>query len=98
LISNTNLGTDTPDIDTNGLQLIAYPNPTGSNFQLNLITPNQENVEIKIYDMTGRLLESHKINSTEVNNQKLGAGFPVGIYNVLVKQGNTSKSIRIIKK
>jgi uncharacterized protein YjiK len=97
LISNTNLGTDTPSI-VNGLQLIAYPNPTGSNFQLNLITENQENVDIKIYDMTGRLLEYHNLNSTEVNNQKLGAGFPIGIYNVLVKQGNTSKSIRIIKK
>ena len=98
LISNTNLGTVTPAIDTNGLQLIAYPNPMGSNFQLNLITANQENVEIKIYDMTGRLLEYHNLNSTEVNNQKLGAGFPIGIYNVLVKQGNTSKSLRIIKK
>lgn len=98
LISNTNLGTDTPAIDTNVLQLIAYPNPTGSNFQLNLITENQENVDIKIYDMTGRLLEYHNLNSTEVNNQKLGAGFPIGIYNVLVKQGNTSKSLRIIKK
>ena len=97
LISNTNLGTDTPSI-VNGLQLIAYPNPTGSNFQLNLITENQENVDIKIYDMTGRLLEYHNLNSTEVNNQKLGAGFPIGIYNVLVKQGNTSKSLRIIKK
>jgi hypothetical protein len=97
LISNTNLGTDTPSI-VNGLQLIAYPNPTGSNFQLNLISGNQENVEIKIYDMTGRLLESHNINSTEVNNQKLGAGFPVGIYNVLVKQGDFDKSLKIIKK
>lgn len=97
LISNTNLGTDTPSID-NGLQLIAYPNPTGSNFQLNLITGNKENVEIKIYDMTGRLLEYHNLNSTEVNNQKLGAGFPIGIYNVHVKQGITYKSLRIIKK
>jgi uncharacterized protein YjiK len=97
LISNTNLGTDTPSID-NGLQLIAYPNPTESNFQLNLITGNKENVEIKIYDMTGRLLEYHNLNSTEVNNQKLGAGFPIGIYNVHVKQGITSKSLRIIKK
>jgi hypothetical protein len=97
LISNTNLGTDIPSV-VNGLQLIVFPNPTGSNFQLNLISGNQENVEIKIYDMTGRLLEYHNLNSTEVNNQKLGAGFPIGIYNVLVKQGITTKSLRIIKK
>ena len=46
----------------------------------------------------GRLFESYNLNSTEVNNQKLGAGFPSGIYNVLVKQGIATKSLRIIKK
>lgn len=98
LISNPNLSTVDSSINTNGLQLIAYPNPTGSNFQLNLITGNQENVEIKIYDMTGRLLESHNVNAVDVNNQKLGSNFPSGIYNIVVSQGDFSKSVRVIKK
>ena len=98
LISNPNLSTVDSSINTNGLQLIAYPNPTGSNFQLNLITRNQEKVEIKIYDMTGRLLESHNVNAVDVNNQKMGSNFPSGIYNILVNQGDFSKSVRVIKK
>ena len=98
LISNQNLNIVDPSMNTNEMKLVAYPNPTNSNFQLNLINGTEEKVAIKIYDMMGRLLEWHTVNSTEVNNQKLGAGFPSGIYNVLVKQGNTSKSLRIIKK
>ncbi|MEY3500931.1 MAG: hypothetical protein RL308_2600, partial [Bacteroidota bacterium] len=98
LISNPNLSTIDSSSNTNGLQLIAYPNPTGSNFQLNLITGNQENVEIKIYDMTGRLLESHNVNAVNVNNQKLGSNFPSGIYNIVVSQGDFSKSVKVIKK
>ena len=98
LISNPSLNTVDSSLNTNEMKLVAYPNPTNSNFQLNLINGTEEKVAIKIYDMMGRLLEWHTVNSTEVNNQKLGAGFPVGIYNVHVKQGNTSKSLRIIKK
>jgi myo-inositol-hexaphosphate 3-phosphohydrolase len=85
-------------LNTNEMKLVAYPNPTNSNFQLNLINGTEEKVAIKIYDMMGRLLESYNLNSTEVNNQKLGTGFPSGIYNVLVKQGVATKSLRIIKK
>ena len=98
LISNQNLNIVDPSMNTNEMKLVAYPNPTNSNFQLNLINGTEEKVAIKIYDMMGRLLEWHTVNSTEVNNQKLGAGFPSGIYNVLVKQGIATKSLRIIKK
>ena len=48
--------------------------------------------------MMGRLLESHSVNSIEMNNQKLGTNFPSGIYNVVVIQGEVSKSVRVIKK
>ena len=97
-ISNPSLNTVDSSFNTNEMKLVAYPNPTNSNFQLNLINGTEEKVAIKIYDMMGRLLESYNLNSTEVNNQKLGAGFPSGIYNVLVKQGIATKSLRIIKK
>ena len=98
LISNPSLNTVDSSLNTNEMKLVAYPNPTNSNFQLNLINGTEEKVAIKIYDLMGRLLESYNLNSTEVNNQKLGAGFPSGIYNVLVKQGIATKSLRIIKK
>jgi len=65
---------------------------------LNLINGNEEKVAIKIYDMMGRLLEFHTVNSIELNNQKLGNNFPSGIYNVVVNQGEVSKSVRVIKR
>jgi hypothetical protein len=79
------------------MKLVAYPNPASSNFQLNLINSTEEKVAIKIYDMMGRLLELHYVNSIEVSNQKLGTNLPSGIYNVVVNQGEISKSVKVIK-
>jgi uncharacterized protein YjiK len=98
LISNPSLNTEDSSLNSNEMKLVAFPNPTNSNFQLNLINGTEEKVAIKIYDMMGRLLESHAVNSIEVNNQKLGTNFPSGIYNVVVIQGEVSKSVRVIKK
>ena len=98
LISNPNLNTVDSSLYSNEIKLVAYPNPTNSNFQLNLINGTEEKVAIKIYDMMGRLLEFHTVNSIELNNQKLGNNFPSGIYNVVVNQGEVSKSVRVIKR
>jgi hypothetical protein len=65
---------------------------------LNLINGTDEKVSIKTFDMMGRLLEFHTVNSIELNNQKLGNNFPSGIYNVVVSQGEVSKSVRVIKR
>jgi uncharacterized protein YjiK len=98
LISNPNLNTVDFPINSTEMKLVVYPNPTNSNFQLSLITGNQEKVSIKIYDMMGRLLESHTVASIDVSTQKLGTNFPSGIYNIVIKQGDLSKSVRVIKK
>jgi uncharacterized protein YjiK len=98
LISNPNLNTVESPINSNEMKLVVYPNPTDSNFQLSLNTGNQEKVSIKIYDMMGRLFESHTVTSIDVSTQKLGTNFPSGIYNVVVSQGDLSKSVRVIKK
>lgn len=97
LISNPNLNTNDTSINSNDFKLVAFPNPTNSDFQLNLFNGNLEKVTIRIFDMTGRLLESNIINSIDINSKKLGANLPSGLYNVLVSQGDLSKSIRVIK-
>jgi uncharacterized protein YjiK len=98
LISNPNLNTVDSSLYSNEMKLVAFPNPTNSNFQLNLINGTDEKVSIKTFDMMGRLLEFHTVNSIELNNQKLGTNFPSGIYNVVVNQGEVSKSLRVIKR
>ena len=97
LISNPNLNTNDTSINSNDFRLVAFPNPTNSDFQLNLFNGNLEKVTIRIFDMTGRLLESNILNSIDINSKKLGANLPSGLYNVLVSQGDLSKSIRVIK-
>jgi hypothetical protein len=97
VITNPNLNIVDPSMNTNEMKIVAYPNPASSDFQLNLINGTEEKVAIKIYDMMGRLLELHTVNSIEVSNQKLGANLPSGIYNVVVNQGEVSKSVRVIK-
>lgn len=98
LISNPNLSTVDFPINSNEMKLVVYPNPTNSNFQLSLNNGNQEKVSIKIYDMMGRLLESHIVNSINVSAQKFGNNFPSGIYNVVISQADLSKSVKVIKK
>lgn len=96
-ITNPSLSTIDLSLNTYEMKLLAYPNPANSNFQLTIVNGTQDKVAIKIYDMMGRLLEFHTLNSIEVSNQKLGTNLPSGIYNVIVNQGEVSKSVRVIK-
>jgi hypothetical protein len=81
-----------------GLNVIAYPNPFDSAFQLNFKTISTDKVEMKAYDMTGKLLETRKFDTTEMNNQNSGSNYPSGIYNIVLKQGESVKTLRVIKK
>ncbi len=79
-------------------EVSVYPNPFDSAFNLNLETPSNEAVTIAIYDMMGKLVETHQINPTQVVNLKIGSNFLAGIYNVIVSQANEMQAIRLIKK
>ena len=79
-------------------EVSAYPNPFETAFKLNLETPNIEVVTIAVYDMMGKLVETHQINPTEIANLQIGNNFAAGIYNVIVSQANEMKAIRLIKK
>ncbi len=79
-------------------EVSAYPNPSDSAFNLNLETPNKEDVTIAVYDMMGKLVETHQVNPTEVANLQIGSNFAAGIYNVIVSQANEMQAIRLIRK
>ena len=76
----------------------AYPNPYNETFNLSLTTFSIENVNIEVYDMMGKLLETHKVNPSEVPNLQIGNHFTTGIYYVIVSQANEKKTIRLIRK
>ncbi len=79
-------------------KVIAYPNPFDSTYQLDIINGTSDTVEMKVYDMAGKLVESRKINSIEINNNKAGNNYPSGIYNVILTQGKNIKTVRVVKK
>ena len=76
----------------------AYPNPYDSTFQLNFTTTIESLIEMRVYDMIGKLIETRQFSINEMNNQELGNGYPSGIYNVIVSQGEEMKTLRLIKK
>lgn len=79
-------------------EVVAFPNPFDTAFNLNLETPSKENVTVAVYNMMGTLVESHQVNPMEVANLQLGSNFSTGIYNVIVSQGDNAKAVRLIRK
>lgn len=66
---------------------------------MDLATISNDSVEIKVYDMNGKLVDAFKFNdATEIQNQKIGSNYSSGIYNIIVVQGENRKTIRVIKK
>lgn len=94
-----NLSVDNPSDINASFKVIAYPVPSSSTFQLDLETISIENVAIKVYDMNGKLIEAYNFSSVEeAKNQKIGGNYASGIYNILVVQGEYTKTIRVIKR
>jgi hypothetical protein len=84
-------------IASSEFSLVVYPNPSASSFKLNYFSSSNENVKVSAYDLTGRLLESRNVKYEEINNQEIGNGYNSGVYLVVLKQGNISKSVKVIK-
>ena len=85
-------------VSSEALKVVTYPNPFTNNFNLNVTTSSSENVEMRVYDMIGKLVETRQFSITEANNQEIGNNYQSGIYNVIVTQGEEMKTIRVIKK
>jgi len=86
------------DVSVYDMQVMAYPNPFTSEFKLNVTTSTQGAVEMKVYDMLGKLVESKSIHTIDYMSEDLGSAYPAGVYNVIVTQGENVKSLRMIKR
>src|SRR5690606_32977639 len=72
--------TDTQSVFT----AVAYPNPYNDTFAVNLQTTSESGVQVKVYDMVGKLLEVRDVQPSNLESQRLGNGFMSGVYNVIV--------------
>ncbi|MEN9322503.1 MAG: hypothetical protein RL699_283 [Bacteroidota bacterium] len=79
-------------------EAVAFPNPFSSEFKLNVTTSTAGSVELRVYDMMGKLIENKSINTIDYIAEDFGAAYPAGVYNVIVTQGETVKTLRVIKR
>lgn len=88
----------TEEVPAFDMQVLAYPNPFTSEFKLNVTTSTEGVVELKVYDMLGKLVEARSINTIDYSSEDFGSAYPAGVYNVIVSQGENVKSLRVIKR
>lgn len=88
----------TPSSISEDFKVLALPNPFDYAFALDLKSNLDSKVEVKVYDMIGKLIETREIEFLEINNISIGENYPSGVYNVIVNQGDNLKTLRIIKR
>lgn len=80
------------------LAISAYPNPFSEVFSLNVARGTEGLVEVQVYDMVGKLLESKSVYANEISSLQLGSRFPAGIYNVVITHEQNVQTLRVIKR
>jgi hypothetical protein len=82
----------------NVFEALAYPNPFTENFKLDVKTNSEASIQVRVYDMIGKLVEDKMINASDIQNFELGNQYPSGVYNVIVSQESNTKTLRVIKR
>ncbi|MGV3459401.1 MAG: GEVED domain-containing protein [Flavobacterium sp.] len=78
-------------------RLSGFPNPFVETFSIDFMTESEEIVQIVTYDMTGKLVDKREVAANELPALKMGQNFATGIYNLILTQGNTVKTMKIVK-
>jgi hypothetical protein len=77
---------------------VAYPNPFATAFAINVQTDSQQVIQLKVYDMIGRLVEQRETTANNKEITMFGERYPSGVYSVIVTQGNVTETLRVIKR
>ena len=73
----------------------AMPNPTNNYFTLFVTGSNEEKINVTVYDLYGRILETHVTGNGSY--LRFGENYKSGTYFVSVMQGKLSKQMKLIK-
>jgi hypothetical protein len=79
-------------------EVVSYPNPYKDYFALEVKTDSEELIQVRIYDMLGKVVATQLTEALSISDYTFGADLPSGIYNIVVSQGSDSKTIRVIKR
>ena len=84
-------------IQSEKLNLKAYPNPSRSYFVLSVPASQDQPVSMRVTDAVGKMIEIRKVLFTE-QVIRIGEQYKPGVYFVQVIQGNKQQTIKIIKQ
>jgi len=86
------------DATSNVFKVVPYPNPFAQSFGLNITTESTAVVNVKVYDMLGKLIETRNESVSDLKEQRIGERYAAGVYNIIVTQEENVKTIRVIKR
>ena len=85
-------------VNTAGISLKAFPNPSNGVFSINVQTPENTNASLEITDISGKSIlreELKGINNDYTHKVDL-TSFPKGVYFVSLKQGNNVSELQTV--
>lgn len=74
------------------------PNPFNDVFTLQTKSEIVAPIDIYVYDLMGRAIDSKKLVPNGFQSVDLGAEYPSGVYQIILKQSDEIKTLRIIKR
>lgn len=89
---------DATPFENRDVTAYGYPNPFAKSFTLGFNSNRSENVQIHIYDLMGREIESRTVKVDEISNEQFGDNYPSGIYLISLTQNEETQIIKMIKK
>jgi hypothetical protein len=81
-------------VATEEMKMSVYPNPTTSSFNVNLKAAANAPIKVKVMDLQGRIVKAYTFTSNQMN---IGNDLKAGSYILEVRQGETVKSMRVVK-
>jgi hypothetical protein len=90
-IAPTNPGTVAFDVEV-------YPNPFAEQFYFKVASASSADYTLQVYDMMGRSIETRTVGSDSIESTEVGANYPAGVYNVIITQGENTKTLRVVKR
>ncbi|MEJ0080569.1 MAG: S8 family peptidase [Puia sp.] len=75
-----------------------YPNPTSDNFKLYLSPDISDPALVELYSQSGKLLYSNKVTQSGGVVNIPATSFSAGTYIITLKQGEVSKTFKVIKQ
>lgn len=95
LSDSTNIRSGLTQLNKNDVLVKLFPNPVSKNFYIENSIPSNTNAELKIYDLSGKIISSmHQNLSDEVDVSELNNG----MYLIVVKQDDKTFYSKFIKQ